>query len=61
MSFYNLAEEWALGDYAKVYSKYVDYKILEDYSPNIKLILKELQATGKNRCIFRYIMKADNK
>lgn len=60
-TFYNAAEEWGLGDYAKTYCKYVDYKILEGYNPGIKLILNERQATGKNRCIFRYIMKADNK
>jgi len=60
-TFYNAAEEWGLGDYAKIYCKYVDYKILEGYNPDIKLILKERQATGKNRCIFRYIMRSDNK
>lgn len=56
-----LAEKWGMGDYAKIYCKYVDYKILEGYNPDIKLILKERQATGKNRCIFRYIMRSDNK
>ena len=60
-TFYNAAKEWGLGDYAKIYCKYVDYKILEGYNPDIKLILKERQATGKNRCIFRYIMRSDNK
>jgi len=60
-TFYNGAEEWGLGDYAKIYCKYVDYCILEGYNPDIKLILKERQATGKKRCIFRYIMKEANK
>ncbi len=60
-TFYKAAEEWGLGDYAKIYCKYVDYKILEGYNPDIKLILNERQATGKNRCIFRYIMKEENK
>jgi len=60
-TFYNAAKEWGLGDFAKIYCRYVDYKILEGYNPDIKLILKERQATGKNHCIFRYIMKTDNK
>ena len=60
-TFYNAAEEWGLGEFAKIYCKYVDYKILEGYNPDIKLILKERQVTGKNHCVFRYIMKEANK
>jgi len=60
-TFYNAAEEWGLGEFAKIYCKYVDYKILEGYNPDIKLILEPRQFTGKNRCIFRYIMKEENK
>lgn len=60
-SFYNSAEEWDIGEYAKIYCKYVDYAILEGYNPEVKLILKERQATGAKRCVFRYIMKVENK
>ena len=60
-TFYNSAEEWGLGEYAKIYCKYVDYAILRGYNPDVKLILKERQATGAKRCIFRYIMKEENK
>lgn len=60
-TFYKAAEDWGLGDYAKIYCKYVDYKILEGYNPDVKLILKQRQVTGKNRCVFQYIMKEQNK
>lgn len=60
-TFYNAAEEWGLGEYAKIYCKYVDYKILEGYNPDVKMLLKERQATGEDHCVFRYIMKEDNK
>ena len=60
-TFYDAAEEWGLSEYAKIYCKYVDYKILEGYNPDITLILKERQASGKNYCIFRYIMQEKNK
>jgi len=60
-TFYNAAEEWGLGEFATIYCKYVDYKILEGYNPDIKLQLEARQFTGKNRCVFRYIMKEKNK
>jgi hypothetical protein len=60
-TFYKAAEEWGLGEYAKIYCKYVDYKILEGYNPDIKLVLNQRQFTGKNRCIFRYTIKDENK
>ena len=60
-TFYRAAEEWGLGDFAKIYCKYVDYAILHGYNPEVKLVLKERQATGEDHCVFRYIMKADNK
>jgi len=60
-TFYNAAEEWGLGEFAKIYCKYVDYKILEGYNSAIKLQLEPRQFTGKNRCVFRYIMKEENK
>ncbi|MBN1573888.1 MAG: L-2-amino-thiazoline-4-carboxylic acid hydrolase [Deltaproteobacteria bacterium] len=60
-TFYNAAEEWGLGEYAKIYCKYVDYKILEGYNPDVKMSLKERQATGEDHCVFTYIMKEANK
>jgi hypothetical protein len=60
-TFYNAAEDWGLSNYAKIYCKYADYKILEGYNPDIELILKERQATNTKRCVFRYIMKEENK
>ena len=60
-TFYQAAKEWGLGEYSKIYCDNVDYKILEGYNPDIKLILKNRQATGKKRCVFRYVVKEDNK
>ncbi|MBD3341710.1 MAG: hypothetical protein GF353_21575 [Candidatus Lokiarchaeota archaeon] len=60
-SFFNAAKEWGLERYAKYYCNYVDYKILEGYNPNIKLVLDNRFETGKRRCTFRYIMKDSNK
>lgn len=39
----------------------VDYKILEGYNPDIKLLLNNRQTSGMNQCIFRYITKKLNK
>ena len=60
-TFFNAAADWGLEEYSKMYCNYVDYKILEGYNPDIKLVLNQRQDMGTNRCIFRYIMKEDNK
>ncbi len=60
-TFIKAAQDWGLEDYAKIYCKYVDYKILEGYNPDIQLILDDRHETGSSRCIFRYIMKEENK
>lgn len=60
-SFIKAAAEWGLEDYACIYCKYADYAILEGYNPAIKLILEQRHKTGKDHCLFRYIMKEDNK
>lgn len=60
-SFMKAAEDWGLKDYAKIYCKYVDYKILEGYNPDVKLILDDRHTTGSSRCVFKYIMKERNK
>lgn len=59
--FYNAAEKWGLGEYAKLYCKYADYAILDGYNPDVKLLLDQRQKTGKDHCVFRYIMKEENK
>ena len=60
-SFYKAASEWGLEEYAGIYCKYADYAILEGYNPDIKLILEQRGKTGKDHCLFRYIMKETNK
>ncbi len=60
-SFYSAARRWGLEEYAHIYCKHVDHKILAGYNPDIRLILEERQATGKDFCVFRYAMKRPNK
>jgi hypothetical protein len=56
-TFCQAAEEWGLGDYAAIYCRVNDPAIIEGYSPDVKLILKERQATGEDFCLFRYVVK----
>ena len=60
-TFWNAAQAFGLGDYAKVYCRYVDYAILEGYNPDVKLVLEDRHQSGKDHCLFRYIMKESNK
>jgi hypothetical protein len=60
-NFMNAAKKWGLEDYASLYCKYADYAILEGYNPDIKLKLESRHETGKDYCLFRYIMKESNK
>lgn len=60
-TFYNASDAWGLGDYAKLYCKYADYAILDGYNPDVKLLLEQRQKTGKDHCLFRYILKEENK
>jgi|WetSurMetagenome_2_1015567.scaffolds.fasta_scaffold170393_2 hypothetical protein len=60
-TFNNAACEWGLDEYSSIYCKYADYAILEGYNPDIKLILEQRHKTGKDFCLFRYIMKEANK
>lgn len=60
-SFWNAAQAFGLGDIAKLYCKYADYAILEGYNPDIKLILEDRHQSGRDHCVFRYIMKEKNK
>ncbi|MBN1881553.1 MAG: L-2-amino-thiazoline-4-carboxylic acid hydrolase [Deltaproteobacteria bacterium] len=56
-TFYNAEKTWGLGEYAHIYCKYVDYKILEGYSQDVKMELFQRQTTGEDFCLFRYRMK----
>ncbi len=60
-TFINCAKKWDLGEEAALYCKYADYAILEGYNPDIKLVLKTRHDTGKDYCLFRYIMNEKNK
>jgi hypothetical protein len=60
-TFFHSAQKWGLGDYAKIYCKYADYAILGGYNPDVKLVLKDRHAAGTDHCVFRYIMKEENK
>ncbi len=60
-AFWNAAQAFGLGGVAKFYCKYVDYAILEGYNADVKLILEDRHQSGKDHCVFRYIMKEINK
>lgn len=60
-SFYDAAEEWGLGEYARIYCKYADFAILRGYNPDIKLHLETRQASGRDHCVFRYSMKESDE
>lgn len=59
-TFCAAAEEWGLDEYAAIYCAVNDPAILAGYSPDVKLILKERQATGEDFCLFRYVVKKEN-
>jgi len=60
-TFWNAAQAFGLGDPAKLYCKSVDYAIMEGYNPEVKLVLVDRHQSGKDHCVFRYIMKETNK
>lgn len=60
-AFMEAAEKWGLGDYASLYCRYVDHAILQGYNPAVRLELVTRHESGKGHCLFRYIMKEDNK
>jgi hypothetical protein len=60
-SFIEAAGKWGLKEQASLYCKYVDYAILEGYNPEVKLDLLSRHDTGKDYCLFRYIIKEGNK
>ena len=60
-TFCDGAREWGLEDYAKIYCKYADFAIHEGYGAGVKLILEDRFSSGKDYCLFRFIMKEKNK
>ncbi len=60
-TFMAAAEKWGLKEYAALYCKYADHAILNGYNPDITLELQSRHETGKDYCLFRYIMKDENK
>ena len=60
-TFINGARAWGMVDFARLYCKYVDYAILAGYNPDVTLVLRDRHATGRDECVFRYIMKEENK
>ncbi|MCP4130075.1 MAG: L-2-amino-thiazoline-4-carboxylic acid hydrolase, partial [bacterium] len=60
-AFNSAAREWGLEEYSKLYCKYADFAILEGYNPDVKLELEQRHASGKDHCLFRYVMKEENK
>ena len=60
-TFMEAAERWGVRDHARYYCKYVDYAILAGYNPDIRLVLNSRHDTGKEFCLFRYIMKEANR
>jgi len=56
-TFHDAAEEWGLGEYAAIYCRYADHAILRGYNPDIRLVLDTRQSSGRDHCVFRYMMK----
>ncbi|MBU0515406.1 MAG: L-2-amino-thiazoline-4-carboxylic acid hydrolase [Proteobacteria bacterium] len=56
-TWHQAAEQWGLTDYAKLYCRYADYKILEGYNPDVDLTLEDRHQPGRDHCLFRYRMK----
>lgn len=60
-TFDRAARSWGLGEYSRLYCKYADHAILEGYNPDVKLVLEDRHVTGRDHCLFRYVMKEENK
>jgi len=56
-TFDGAAKAWGLGEYSRLYCKYADHAILEGYNPDVKLVLEDRHVTGRDHCVFRYVMK----
>lgn len=60
-AFDSAARAWGLQEFASLYCKYADHAILEGYNPDVTLILENRHVTGRDHCLFRYVMKEENK
>lgn len=56
-TFNRAAADWGMEEYSCLFCKYDDYAILAGYSQDIKLVLEQRHKTGKDHCLFRYIVK----
>ncbi len=56
-TWHQAAAEWDLTEYARLYCKYADHKILAGYNPDVHLTLEDRYQTGGDTCTFRYRMK----
>jgi len=55
------AKSWGLGEFSSLYCKYADHAILEGYNPDVKLVLEDRHVTGRDHCLFRYVVKERNE
>jgi len=58
---WNTAGEFGLRDLSQFFCKYADEAVLEGYNPDIKLKKEYRYRTGKDHCLFRFIIKESNK
>jgi len=58
---WNTTREFGLSDFSQFFCKYNDDAVIEGYNPDIKLIKDYRYQTGKDHCVFRYIIKESNK
>ncbi len=58
---WNTAGEFGLRDFSSFFCKYFDDGVLDGYNQDIKLTKAYRYQTGKDHCVFRWIMKESNK
>jgi hypothetical protein len=58
---FNTTREFGLSDFSQFFCKYDDEAVFEGYNPDIKLLKDYRYQTGKDHCVFRYIIKESNK
>ena len=58
---FNTTREFSLSDFSQYFCKYDDQAVFEGYNPDIKLIKDYRYQTGKDHCVFRYVIKESNK
>lgn len=58
---WNTTGEFGLRDFSQFFCKYADDAVLEGYNPDIKLAREYRYQTGKDHCMFRWIVKESDK